>query len=174
MSAIKEFISHKVGMWEELGHPAILERFVRDKGETHEPDMRQPWTGDWGVPNECFKNATHEVLSNRNLRYVEGFIWSGDLPILIHHAWVLHADGRWADPTLREPERYSYYGVVFDSGTLMTEMNRTGVYGLLDTGVGINADLIFRQAPYLEEPVMGWTAKQKEINDAEHAQQASA
>ena len=169
-----DFLNQQVATWEKLGHPSILGRFVRDKGEAYEPDMHRPWTGEWGTPNECFRNAAHEALSNRNLRYVEGYIWSHDVPLLIHHAWVLHANGRWADPTLREPEKYSYYGVVFDSGSLMTEMSRTGVYGLLETGRGINADLIFRQAPYLEELVTGWAAKQKEANDARHKRQASA
>jgi hypothetical protein len=61
------------------------------------------------------------------------------LPIL--HAWNV-IDGRVIDVTLRKADEYEYLGVHFPTRTLRTEIVKRGVYGLLDTGRGINVPLI--------------------------------
>lgn len=138
--------------WKQIGveSASILPDFVllRADCETNEVIPHQ----DLGTPKECFVNAGKIASSSKRYFYVEGFTCSKALPFPIHHAWLLDVEtGQYEDPTLRDSEGRDYLGIVFDHTTLLTEITRTGYWGLLDTGRGINLELIYKLAPELKD-----------------------
>jgi len=78
-----------------------VERMVLDFGREYEWQPR-PDHIDPGRAKECFTNAFWLARDNDWL-YVEGYVLTPDMPIAIHHAWVVDGGGRLIDPTLREP-----------------------------------------------------------------------
>ena len=81
------------------------------------------------TPRECFMNATNLVLEDPSLTYVEGFA-AGVIPV--HHAWVVDLDGSVIDPTWKDPENSTYFGVPFEREYLLETIQESGYYGLID------------------------------------------
>jgi hypothetical protein len=69
-------------------------------------------------PKACYYNAWKLVRGSKTLRYVEGQCARIDLAIPIDHAWAIDAGGEIVDPTLADPGRCEYYGVIFDTAEL--------------------------------------------------------
>lgn len=59
-----------------------------------------PGVTKWGLERACFANAIIACLNHRDLRYVEGFAYSG--LTAIHHAWNVDERGRVVDFTWKE------------------------------------------------------------------------
>ena len=98
----------------------------------------------------CFSNSTEFVVRKRQGTYVEGYALSKKFPIMpIHHAWVT-MDGNDAMDLTLNAEDYEYFGVTFDNDTLWAELRKLKRYGILDTGFGLNHELMFRLDPELE------------------------
>lgn len=144
----EERIRLQVEHWNAVGHPALMERFVLRNGRAMTATGEK--FRDRMTPKQCFTNAT-QVVSEWAGTYVEGYAVRNDIPILIHHAWVMMDDGKAFDPTLEEPESYQYFGVPFETDVLWDEINRTGYYGLLDQGHGINIEFMLQRDPGMEE-----------------------
>lgn len=145
--SIRDNLVQMVSAWERLGRPAMLERFVLRNGKAYTPRNR---IGRKGKAKECFSNAAQHVLQKAGGTYVEGFVIRKDFPLPLLHAWLtFHGDDA-MDPTL-DAKNYEYYGVAFDALTLIRELVRNKHYGLLDTGLGLNARLIFEIDPGLKE-----------------------
>jgi len=145
---LKENLTNTVESWEKLGHPAILERFVLRNGRAFKPRDR---IGRRKKASLCFMNAAHFVFANlsKGAKYVEGYAMDKKIGWPIHHAWVT-LDGKTAmDPTLNA-EHYDYYGVEIDTDMLRKELLRNKVYGVLDTGYGMNTEFMFKVDPELE------------------------
>lgn len=143
---IRETLTKTVESWEKLGHPALLERFVLRNGREFTPTKR---VGCKMKPKQCFNNATDFVLCTGG-SYVEGYVFKkkdGFLHVL--HAWVTLDGVSTMDPTL-DSEEYEYIGVVFDVAVLRRELVRNKVYGLLDPGLGVNFELMFKMDPELK------------------------
>jgi hypothetical protein len=155
MISLKDQLESHIDMYASMGHPALCERLIHGHGVEFAQEESRVWNEDLLEQNQCFKNCAELVLSDRNLRYVEGYVMCEDYPLLIEHAWVLRADGRWFDPTLRQStvRRAQYMGLVVHSGKLMQELDRTGVYGLLDTGAGVNVPFVLQEAPELMDVI---------------------
>jgi hypothetical protein len=146
---IKQDLTERVENWAMLGHPSLLERFVLRNGKAYTPGKR---IGHKRTPKECYANAANFVLrrsTKKPATYVEGFVISNKLPIPILHAWVSMSGDDAMDLTL-DAENYQYFGVAFDTDTLRKEVIRNGVYGLLDTGLGLNWKLMFKVDPELD------------------------
>lgn len=81
---------------------------------------------------QCFMNATHLVLEDRSLTYVEGQVIIYGVPI--DHAWVVDPDGFVLENTLRADKEniFSYFGVPFRTDYVLKATQRNSVYGLLD------------------------------------------
>lgn len=93
---------------------------------------------------QCFRNAqTLASWDDRGeLRYVEGVIYIGDMPIPITHAWNVTKDGAIVDMTIRHengtkiggavmgdvPEGYAYFGVVIDYEDMSKMMLAHGLH----------------------------------------------
>jgi hypothetical protein len=136
---LRDHLLMQAESWAGLGHPALLERFVAKHGTGFTGARRlKPWRK--GPAKQCFANSARVFL--KGIDYYEGFAIDQRIPIPFLHAWNVTDRGRVIDLTLDKPEEYVYWGVKFDDGTIWREQRRTGVYGLLDSGVGCNVELI--------------------------------
>lgn len=101
------------------------------------------------VPHACFDNTARLVRRMRcKLRYCEGYIGRDDLPIPIHHAWAIDADNRVIDPTLAEPEKYSFIGFPISLAERRRWISEHS-QSVFDTGVGRNVKFMVQQHPPL-------------------------
>jgi len=99
-----------------------------------------------GPIKNCFQNCTELVIRHNGLLYVEGYVARETFPFPIHHAWLVdERDPSTAiDPTLREVTDVAYFGVVFTQEEVIAETFNNNVYGLLDTGRGLNVPFMKR------------------------------
>ena len=89
-----------------------------------------------------------------DLVYVEGFAVRPKLGMLIHHAWLMDEEGCAVDVTWKGTGDCHYFGIPFETKTLRAEIKRTGYWGLLDSGRGLNVDFYQRFDPAFEIPEM--------------------
>ncbi len=145
---LKQLLEQHVEMFEKIGHPALLERFVL-RNMMYEADGK-PYAEKRGKPKMCFMNATHLALET-GLRYVEGFCTSKDIGFPFHHAWC-DDGGDVVDPTLKNPENYEYIGVEIPDADLIASMDKWKDYGVLDYGM-INHEYLYKRDPELKKIV---------------------
>jgi len=152
-SELAAAITAQIEGWARIGHPCPIERFVLKHGRDMQPDPGHPY--EMGTPKECFTNAGLMALSSiTDLTYVEGYAVRPRLGILIHHAWLMDTGGRAVDVTWTDTADCHYFGVPFNRRTLSAEINRTGYWGLLDSGRGVNMEFMVRFDPTFEIPEM--------------------
>jgi hypothetical protein len=145
MSELRDALVQRVEGWERLGAPALLERFILRNGKSYQPTAR---IGRKGKARACYRNASLIAMRGK-ATYVEGFTFVSE----VHHAWVSYHGDDAMDPTLDAMKHREYIGVAFDLKTLMREQLKSGVFGLLDPGFGLNHELMFRIDPQLREIV---------------------
>jgi len=145
-----EMLNDEIKSWELIGTPSLIQRFVVRNGRPFTPTKR---IGRKRKARMCFMNSTNFVLGMRGIgvgAYVEGYALCKAMPFMpIHHAWVT-TDGTDAMDLTLDAEGYEYFGVVFERDVLRRELLKLRHYGLLDTGFGINHELMFRIDPELE------------------------
>lgn len=154
MSNLRDYLQQMATNWARLGAPALMERFIVRNGDEYE-GRRLPKGYKRGTPKECYSNAARLVFDKPGLRYVEGYVWRNDLPLAIQHAWCIDAKGRVIDVTLKDPERCQYMGIACIRGELWEELQKTGYFGLLDSGFGLNTDWMFKIDPDLKDIAEG-------------------
>lgn len=87
-------------------------------------------------PKQCFYNAQTLSQHNRGCKYVEGFMISAGVPIIIAHAWN-SIDGKVVDFTMSHsnggkpilgviPDGWEYFGTEFPSSMISALWARTG------------------------------------------------
>jgi len=130
--------SYKLANWH--AHTYLLHAFVLEHGK---PFTSAKKYGRKGTPKQCFYNAFRTMM-RYNLTYVEGFCVNKDIGYLFHHAWVMNED----EPdvalecTLTQPDNYLYFGVPMAQKDVIVASLKSGVYGVLDTGKGLNHDFM--------------------------------
>ena len=161
---LEDYLTNEVENWAVIGHPALMQRFVLRNGQRYGGRRR---IGRRGMAKQCFMNATKRVLHNPRAyidgwRYVEGYAIHRTDPIMaIHHAWVTTNGSDAMDPTL-DATKYDYFGVAFDKPTLVGQLRQQKYYGMLDTGLGLNWQLMFELDPELRtivekiKPIPAW------------------
>ena len=115
-----------------------VHEFVLHHGVVHKP-QRLPKKYKRGEQHQCFMNASHLVLDNPKLTYVEGF--AGHV-IPVHHAWCIDKRGKVIDPTWDYPELCEYVGVEIPTVLLARELVKLETYAVLDTQNGPNMNLM--------------------------------
>lgn len=65
-------------------------------------------------PKRCFYNSRQLVLRSSSLVYCEGYCVGNDICVMFHHAWAVDNKGQVVDTTLANPEKYEFFGIVFD------------------------------------------------------------
>lgn len=150
MSLIKERLEADVDAWAKVGHPALIERFVLRHGEVMKPIAYRDSLYPQG---QCFMNATHYVDLHKHAEYVEGYAIRPSVGITVLHAWAKTKSGNAVDPTWNDSLQCEYMGIVIDRTAHRKIMRKTGVYGVLDHGRGVNTDFIFSVDPGLREIV---------------------
>lgn len=159
-----ESMQQEVEGLERLGFPRekSLKAMVLDHGQAYELDREASAQMDKGPCKMCFANATHAALWMAELTYVEGFAYSGIIPV--HHAWVINQAGyalevTWRDggndcglcenyedeecpwchgTGIRDGEHESlegaeYFGIPVPDEALSRIILRRGMYGVLET-----------------------------------------
>ena len=146
-TTLQSILTERVAGWEQLGHPALLERFVLRNGKPYTDVAPQPARM---AAKQCFGNATRWIRDHGGT-YVEGFTMIPDIAHPIHHAWVVSHNDVVLDPTLADNTGYQYFGIAFETRFLLQTVLRAGYYGLLDNGhTGLNSKLMFERDPELE------------------------
>lgn len=148
--SIAEQLKTEVEAYGRLGHPALMQRFVISSGKLGGERLLDHDYGQ-GAAKECFRNAAQLALEYPELTYVEGYGYLEGLPLLIHHAWCEDQQGRVVDVTWAPERGGQYMGVRIDADELLEQMESNGVYGVLDTGRGLNVEFYFRRDPQLEQ-----------------------
>ena len=89
---------------------------------------------------QCYRNSMLLVAKHSELTYVEGYAFSGTVPICVTHAWCVNADGVVVDPTWSmrnglqiDFSQASYYGVPMRMSFVEAVVSETGLYGVLDS-----------------------------------------
>ncbi len=85
----------------------------------------------FSIPKACFANAQAEVISPRNHRqkqfyYVEGYACDLELPIPLHHAWLVNSEGEVFDPTWSDAEQCVYFGMKFKTSYVQERFSARG------------------------------------------------
>lgn len=151
-ATLTQMLQSHIDGFGHLGFPALMERFVMRNGSfAHGSSL--PAGIKAGRMKECFSNAAHLLDIHDGLTYVEGYGFTPGVPFPVHHAWCVNSKGEVIDNTWRDPAQCQYIGVAFTREELSEQLCLHGVYGILDTGRGINADLIFSRDPHLESVV---------------------
>lgn len=138
----------------------LMEVFVYRNGTTFTPVEHDL---PMGVMKECFKNATDFIFdqsADELYRYCEGYAIRPSLGMLIHHAWVVDAEGHAYDLTWRDSTECLYYGVVIDSETLHEQTMARGIYGVLADEM-INYELMKTIDPSIEDYAKELVSKRK-------------
>lgn len=88
------------------------------------------------TPRMCFKNAFTLATSHHNFTYCEGFALRIDMPLLIHHAWVIDQDDEVVEPTWDPLATDSYFGIAFELPDVCRIALETRHYSLMYTRQG--------------------------------------
>jgi hypothetical protein len=136
-------IREYVAMWREIKHrngiSTALEDLLLAKG-VEGVGGPLPDGMERGEPKLCFQNAGR--LAFDGWTYCEGLAIRESLGLPLAHAWVLDDDGKVVDPTWDRPEETHYLGVVVPFESYRRAVLRHKVWGVLDTGLGLNMELI--------------------------------
>jgi len=115
-------------------HYGAAEAFVLDKGEWHEARALPP-RYRYMEERMCFRNSYRMALRHPGLTYVEGFAWSGLLPV--HHAWCTDGEGRVVDVTWQHGQRplpaeeWVYFGVKMPDELIIAVSARSDYFGVI-------------------------------------------
>jgi hypothetical protein len=149
MNDLHKILTNQAEQWAMLGAPALCERFIARNGQCFE-GRKLPKGFRRGTPKACFQNATLLADRHTGLRYVEGYAMNPDLPFPFLHAWCINVAGQVVDVTLKEPEKYQYVGIILTRKELWDALKASGIYGVLDTGRGLNHEWMFARDLELE------------------------
>lgn len=88
------------------------------------------------TPRMCFANAFILASGHAGLRYCEGYAMRRDLPLLVHHAWVIDDENKVIEPTWDLRPDDSYFGIVFELEDVCQIVLETERYSLFFTRQG--------------------------------------
>lgn len=91
-----------------------------------------------GQPRDCFNNATRYAAVRDDVYYAEGYALEPDLPIPVHHAWLVDVNGNVIDPTWKDTTNHVYFGIPFKREFLRDLLDRNGG----QAGILVNLHLI--------------------------------
>ncbi len=119
---LRGYLDRSVNAWKTVrekskmkappGHYFNLEDFVAQEGCAFGHISKRSHKYVQRAMKACFWNSRCVVSAARgNLTYVEGYCFSGLIPI--HHAWACDQDGGVVDTTLPRGPAYAYLGIPF-------------------------------------------------------------
>lgn len=147
---IKEVLENYVQAFSALGHPPIFQTFILRNGTIFQGEKR-PKGLRKRTDKMCFMNATNLTLQD-GYDYYEGIAIGSTIPLPIHHAWNAEG-GKVIDSTWRSPETSEYMGVHIPTEKLRRIVLKNRFYGVFDTGLGYNMELMFEMDPELRSIV---------------------
>jgi hypothetical protein len=157
MSAdLRQVLDVQASGWEQLlagspqvrRGPGMLERFIlRAATVSGIGHGRMPKGMRKGELKACFENAALRSNPDGTYIYCEGFAMHERIAFPFLHAWLVNKAGQIIDPTLRKPNQYQYLGITIPHEQLWEELLMSGVYGVLDPGVGLNVEFMDAYSP---------------------------
>ena len=153
MSELRNMLQDEAKRFPAMGLFPLLPKFVLSKG-VEQAGAPLPKVFSRGKSRECFRNsAMLAMVSPDKYTYVEGFALPAEADLRLfpyHHAWLLDKAGNVIDVTWGRPERCEYMGVPFPTHVVSRSALDSGVFGLLDKGMGPDSEFIFQHAPDLQ------------------------
>jgi len=147
--ALREMIKQQCEAWRSLGHTDLLGEFMLRNADRERQGQRLPKPFKKQRDKLCFCNAGGLLLKNKDspYTYYEGYAARASIMFPIHHAWLV-VDDRVIDTTWRDPdETCLYFGKPFSYIEVATRVSCTKYWGLLDTGMGYDADYMITLDP---------------------------
>lgn len=126
MGPAKELCS-QYARWARGSH--AIEGWLLERGEEFEGVARPPGLRRMQA-KACFRNSYELALRSGDLTYCEGFVVTV-VPVLIHHAWCVDAEGEVVEATLADPVGVSYFGIRVPLQALLRVIAATETYGVL-------------------------------------------
>lgn len=131
---IEEYVGHMVGfITAHINRPdgwKTMYELLRDHGVRYKaPATPRPKGMRKFRDKECFRTSVNLSI-DMGWTYVEGFAVPKDIPIPIHHAWIL-IDGEVVEPTWSDAG-VEYFGIPFKREYLMKCLLESEMYCVLD------------------------------------------
>ncbi|MGM4913213.1 hypothetical protein [Rhizobium sp. 768_B6_N1_8] len=127
LDALGDYIRSVASSEPNFGHAAALLKH----GQEFPAGIRKPVWLRMGARGACFNNATINAIQREDVFYAEGYAIDGNLPIPIHHAWLVNEAGEVIDPTWGDTIDHVYFGIAFDRSfvleTLAANNNEPGI-----------------------------------------------
>jgi hypothetical protein len=122
LEELRAFVSQMAELENVFGACAAISRY----GQAFSPRTSPtPWLR-MGEARDCFNNATRYAAVRDDVVYAEGYALEPGLPVPVHHAWLIDADGHVIDPTWKETADHVYFGIPFKQKFLRELLERNG------------------------------------------------
>lgn len=159
---IRQDIQNQVDDWQAMGQPALMQRFILEKGRAWIPQAL-PKPFERLTPKNCFQNSYVLAELDHHYKFVEGLALNQNVDMLVHHAWCVDADNRVVDLTWEKPAECLYFGIRFNHFRVVKhQTDITGCYSILDSDSGLNTKFMFEESPKLKRLAEGWHKIAKE------------
>jgi hypothetical protein len=117
--------------------------WLLENGECFGPLVKRPKGLRLMGKKQCFYNTFavihRAVVDPEKWFYAEGMVMRANLPIPIHHAFLVNRAGEVMDLTLRDASaEEQYFGIPFKFDYVIRETMRLGYYGLFSNGIHYN------------------------------------
>lgn len=138
-----------------------LARFVLKHGRRWEAAECDPEFAG-GRPRACYSNSQDMLQYDlrretpTGLVYVEGIASASfeSAPCPTLHAWLVDPEGRVVDPTWREADRCTYYGIPFHAGYVLETIGACGPCPMIDNRM--NKWELVRNADVAARAILDW------------------
>lgn len=148
-TTLADYVAQRYEFFKAVGAGTLLDAFlVRNAAfQRGEPLLAGVEKMELG---HCFSNAAKLTLE-RDWLYVEGYASSKKVGVPLLHAWNVTKEGKLVDATWNEPETTEYFGVAFNRKSMGRWLAKQKYYGLLDSGIGLNIELMLEMDPALTD-----------------------
>ncbi len=168
-SLAHDMLKQEAEAWRQLfahenlsGNPTRFKDWLLENGEECGPAIPLPKGMRMKPIKQCYQNSYQALIpgdvDEDEWVYTEGIVVRPDLPIALDHAWLTNRKGEVLDLTLRDNADASYFGIPFTYDELLRLTLRSGYYGLFNSGVGYNEDIVGKP---VGPGVRAWPKKMK-------------
>lgn len=127
---IAQYLDNMLALYETQGFGTGMYGQLKKYGRHFTPMERNGRINKM-TDKECFSNCVKAMEIIPDTIYCEGLALSPTIPIPLHHAWLVTADGCVLDTTWREAGA-EYFGIPFAMSYLYKVLVKSGLYGVMD------------------------------------------
>ncbi len=137
LDVIQSYIQSIASFEPRFGHAGAL----LEHGREFPARVRKPRWLILGPRKSCFKSATTYGIRRYDVFYAEGYAIDWNLPIPIHHAWLVNQEGEVFDPTWGDTIDHVYFGIAFSRSFVLESL----VENFNEPGILLNMDRMRRR-----------------------------